>query len=278
MAKGASPVLHGDTLVVNWDHEGESFLAALDKRTGQERWHVARREVTSWSTPIVVEHDGRVQVIVSGTERVRGYDLADGRVIWECGGLSHNIVASPVSAEGIVYAASSYETRAMLAIRLEGAQGDITGTEQVIWQRDRATPYVPSPLLYEGTLYFLRHYQGILTRVRAVDGRGIAGSSASGSDPRCLRVAGRRGGSCLHHRSGRQHAGHQPRRNPADDGAESSGRSLCGLGRAGGERDVSAWTRVPVLLERGDRLSCCVNEEEFPKCCELPSDVIRRPA
>ena len=173
--EGSSPVLHGDTLVVNWDHEGESFVTAFDKSTGKQRWEVAREEVTSWATPIVVEHAGKHQVVVSGTNRVRGYDLATGAVIWECGGLSANIVASPVAADGIVYAGSSYDKRALLAIRLEGARGDITGTDCVLWRRRRGTPYVPSPLLYGDSLYFLRHYQGILSRVNTKTGEDRGG-------------------------------------------------------------------------------------------------------
>ncbi|MEE8584879.1 MAG: PQQ-binding-like beta-propeller repeat protein [Acidobacteriota bacterium] len=168
--EGSSPALYKDTLVVNWDHEGQSFVVAFDKRTGKQRWKAARDEVTSWAAPIVVEHEGKPQVIVSGTNRLRGYDLATGRVIWECAGLSRNVVASPVAAQGMVYAASSYDKRALLAIRLKGAQGDITGTSQVVWTRNQRTPYVPSPLLYEGWLYFLRHYQGILSRLNAKTG------------------------------------------------------------------------------------------------------------
>lgn len=163
--EGSSPALFGDTLVINWDHEEQSFLVALDKRTGKQRWHVSRPEDTSWATPIVVEHGGKAQVIVPGTNRVRGYDLATGKVLWECGGLSSNIVASPVAANGVVYAGSSYDTRAMLAIRLEGAKGDITGASQVLWTRHSGTPYVPSPLLYGDFLYNLQHYQGIIARI-----------------------------------------------------------------------------------------------------------------
>jgi outer membrane protein assembly factor BamB len=166
--EGCSPVLYGETLVVNWDHEGQSFVAAFDKRTGAERWRLMRDEVTSWATPIVVEHRGRPQVIVSGTHRIRAYDLANGKVLWECGGLSSNIVASPVFGAGMVFAGSSYDKRSLLAIRLDGAAGDITDTPQVVWRRIRGTPYVPSPLFYEGGLYFLTHYQAILSRV---DGR-----------------------------------------------------------------------------------------------------------
>lgn len=168
--EGSSPVLYGKTLIVNWDHEAKSFVVALDKTTGNELWRVARAEVTSWSTPIVVSHGEGAQVIVSGTKRVRAYDLRDGEAIWECGGLSHNVVASPVAGGGMVFVASSYEKRAMFAIRLEGAKGDITGTEHVVWSRTRRTPYVPSPLLYGDWLYFLNHYQGVLTRVAAKTG------------------------------------------------------------------------------------------------------------
>jgi len=169
--EGSSATLHGETLVVNWDHEGPSFVVALDKRSGKERWRVPRDEPTSWATPIVVPHGGKEQLIVPGTHRVRAYDLATGKVIWECGGLTANIVASPVAVDGIVIVGSSYGPQAMLAIRLEGAQGDITGTDQVVWSRHRGTPYVPSPLLYEGWLYFHHHYQGILSRVDARTGR-----------------------------------------------------------------------------------------------------------
>lgn len=168
--EGSSPVLSDDTLIVNWDHEGESFVLALDKLSGKERWKIKRNEATSWSTPIVIEYAGRPQVIVSATNRVRGYDLADGKLLWECGGLSTNVVASPVYADGMVFTGSSYDTRALLAIRLEGARGDITGTKQVAWSRSRATPYVPSPLLYEGILYYLGHYQGVLSRLDAKTG------------------------------------------------------------------------------------------------------------
>ena len=173
--EGSSPALYRDTLIINWDHEGDSFVAAFNKRTGEQRWKTPRDEVTSWATPIVVEHKGRPQVIISGTGRVRGYDFSTGTAIWECGGLSANIVASPVAWDGMVFAGSSYEIRAFLAIRLDGAVGDITGTDRVAWTRSQATPYVPSPLLYGDTLYFLRHYQGILSRVNARTGKDQGG-------------------------------------------------------------------------------------------------------
>ena len=179
--EGASPLLHDETVVVNWDHEGASVIVALAKRTGEELWRQPRDEVTSWATPIVVTHDGQAQVVVSGTRRVRGYNLKTGAVIWEAGGLPGNIVASPVGADGMVFAAGSYEKQTLLAIRLTGAKGELTGTQQIAWQKNRSTPYVPSPLLYDGWLYYLRHYQGVLSRVNAKTGDEPSGPFRLGS-------------------------------------------------------------------------------------------------
>lgn len=179
--EGSSPALHDNTLVVNWDHEEQSFLVAIDKSTGKELWRRDRQEVTSWSSPIIVRQDELNQVIVCGTERVRGYDLVSGDIVWQCGGMSANIVATPVSSGGILYVGSSYEKRALLAIRITGASGDITDSDQVLWQRSRGTPYVPSPLLYDGSLYYLTHYQNIMTRIQAESGV---------NDPGAFRLGG----------------------------------------------------------------------------------------
>ena len=173
--EGSSPALYGETLIVNWDHQGDSFVVALDKTSGKQRWKVARDEITSWSTPLVVPHDGKVQVVIAATERVRAYDLATGELIWSCAGLSRNVVASPVAAAGLVYVVNSYDWRAMLAIRLDKAKGDVTGTEAVVWTRDRDTPYVPSPVLDGRDLCFIKHNQAFLTCVDAATGETRAG-------------------------------------------------------------------------------------------------------
>jgi len=169
--EGSSPVIHRDTLFVCWDHEGDSFLFAFDKRTGADRWKVARDEKTSWSTPILVEHAGKTQLVVSATKRVRGYDPETGAQLWECGGLTDNVVSSPVSGLGMVFAGNSYYRQAMFGVRLDGARGDITQTDRVAWRLNRMTPYVSSPLLYDDTLYFLRHLQNILSRLDPVSGK-----------------------------------------------------------------------------------------------------------
>jgi outer membrane protein assembly factor BamB len=80
--EGTTPVLHGDTIVVVWDHQGESFVFALDKRTGEERWRVPRDEIDSWATPVIVEHAGRHQVVIGAMDRVVSYDLDTGEIVW----------------------------------------------------------------------------------------------------------------------------------------------------------------------------------------------------
>jgi outer membrane protein assembly factor BamB len=168
--EGSSPALYGDFLVVNWDHEEKSALFALNKKTGQELWKVPRDEKTSWSTPLIVQIDGKPQVIISATRRIRGYDLASGALLWECAGLTENVVASPVFTDGILIAGNSYYQQSMLALRLPGAKGDLTGTERVLWSLKRNTPYVSSPLLYSNTLYVIRHNQNVLARIDPLTG------------------------------------------------------------------------------------------------------------
>jgi outer membrane protein assembly factor BamB len=163
--EGSSPVVHGELLIVAWDHEGDSFLYAFDKRTGEQRWKTPRDEKTSWSTPLVVERPAGTQVVVSATKRVRGYDIQNGRQIWECAGLTDNVVSTPVHRNGIVIAGNSYYQQAMVAVRLDGASGDLTGTDRVAWKLNRLTPYVSSPLMYGDTLYFIRHNQNVLSRL-----------------------------------------------------------------------------------------------------------------
>ena len=152
--EGNSPALSGDTLVVNWDHEGDDFIAAFDKTTGRELWRNPRDEKTTWSTPLIVQYDGKPQVIVSASQRIRSYDLATGKQLWECGGMTANVIPTPVSDFGMVYAASGFRGNSLLAIKL-GRTGDLTDSDAIAWKHGKSTPYVPSPLLYGDKLYFL---------------------------------------------------------------------------------------------------------------------------
>lgn len=168
--EGSSPALHNGVLVVNWDHEGEDFIVGLDAKTGAEKWRQPREEDTSWSTPLVVEHEGKAQVVTAATRKIRSYDLESGKPLWECAGLTANTIPSPVPGDGLVYLTSGYRGNALLAIKL-GRTGDLTGTDAIVWSHNRSTPYVPSPLLYQGRLYFFASNSGILSCFDAKTGQ-----------------------------------------------------------------------------------------------------------
>ena len=168
---GSTPVLYGDRLVVVWDHQGESFIVALDAGTGAELWRKSRDEVDSWATPLVVTHEGRAQVVTAAEKRLRSYDLATGDIVWESNGLTMNPIPSPVSDGGLLFAMSGFKGNRLSAIRLADAKGDISDGKANAWTLDRDTPYVPSPLLYDGLLYFLKSNAGILSVFDANTGR-----------------------------------------------------------------------------------------------------------
>lgn len=168
--EGTTPAVFGDTVVIVWDHLGDSFVVALDKATGEERWRRARDEIDTWATPIIVAHAGRQQVIVGAMNHIVSYDLETGEEAWRSDGLTMNPIPSPVAADGFVYLMSGYRGNALRAVRLDRASGDITDTDAVVWSLDRDTPYVPSPLLYDDVLYVIKSNSGILSAFQAQTG------------------------------------------------------------------------------------------------------------
>jgi outer membrane protein assembly factor BamB len=201
--EGSSPALYGDKIVVNWDHEGVSFIIALDKKTGKDVWKVDRDEMTSWATPLIVEHDGKAQVITSATGLIRSYDLATGELIWESRGMTLNAIPTPVMTDGLVLLMSGFRGNALLAIRLSEAKGNITDTEAIVWKYDKDTPYAPSPLLFNEKLYFLKSNNGILScfdaktgeehySTQRLEGMGNVFSSPVGAQDR-IYIVGQKG-------------------------------------------------------------------------------------
>jgi outer membrane protein assembly factor BamB len=201
--EGSSPAIYGDKIIVTWDHEGPSFIVAVDKKTGKDIWKVDRDEGTSWATPYVVDVDGKPQVITSATKLIRSYDLDTGELIWECGGMTQNAIPMPVATDGILYVMSGFRGNALLAIRLAGAKGNITDTDSIVWKHDKDTPYTPSPLLLGNYLYFLRGNNGILScfdaktgtphyTAQRLEGMGNIFTSLVGAKDR-IYVAGQKG-------------------------------------------------------------------------------------
>ena len=166
--EGTAAVLDQDRLILNFDQESDSFVLALDKNDGRELWRTSRDETTAWAMPLVVEHEGRRQVVVSASSKVRSYDFQTGKLTWECAGLGANVIPAPVAHNGIVYVMSGFRDQNLLAIRL-GRQGDLTGTDAVIWTNKRGNSYTASPVLDGNKLYFVTD-TGMLSCLNAATG------------------------------------------------------------------------------------------------------------
>lgn len=123
--EGSSPTLAGELVIVPWDHEGPSMLYALDKRTGKTVWETPRDEPTSWCTPLIVaDAGGTMQVVMNGQNAARGYELATGKELWQCGGQTVRPCPSALAADGVAYIGSGYRGAFLGAFNLAG-RGDL---------------------------------------------------------------------------------------------------------------------------------------------------------
>src|SRR5262249_27929546 len=158
----SSPAVAQDRLYIVNDNDEQSYLLALDKRTGKEIWRVERDEKSNWSTPFVWENTKRTEIVTAGTGRVRSYDL-DGKLLWWLKGMSSITIATPYAEQDLLYVTSGYvmdKARPIYAIR-PGASGDIsleqgqTNNSAIAWCQPSAAPYNPSTLVYDHVLYVL---------------------------------------------------------------------------------------------------------------------------
>lgn len=152
--EGAAPVVHDGRVIMLMDHNGESFLSMLDAATGKELWRTPRDGSNNWSTPAVFTHEGRRQIVVSAPAAVQAYDFETGTSIWSATGLGSNTIPQPVKHADIVWAMSGYRSPMGMAIRL-GGDGDVTGTERIVWTENRGMSYTASPALHDGILYMI---------------------------------------------------------------------------------------------------------------------------
>jgi len=166
--EGTAPMLIGDRLILLFDQEADSFIVSLDKRTGKELWRVPRDERSSWSTPLAVEHAGRKQVVVTGTTKVRSYDPENGKVLWESAGLGANTIPVPVDQNGVVYVMSGFRDPKLMAIKL-GKEGDLTGSDSIVWTHARGLAYTTSPVLHDNKLYVVTD-NGMISAFNATTG------------------------------------------------------------------------------------------------------------
>ena len=148
----SSPVLWQDKVIINGDHDGEAYLVALDKKTGQEIWKTPRPNQTrSYCTPLLRTIEGRNQLILSGSKCIASYDPDTGRQHWIIQGPTDQFVASMVDDGKYLYMTCGFPTKHMMAIDPTG-NGDVTDTH-VVWHTRKDPSYVPSPVVTQG--YYL---------------------------------------------------------------------------------------------------------------------------
>ena len=167
----SSPAVHGDLLYLLCDHTPASYLLAVDKKTGRDRWKSDRGQGrASYSTPFFVAGPSGPEVVVNSNERVDAYDAATGKPLWHVGGANRFPIPMPVYHDGILYLSRGYRSGPYLAMR-PGGRGDVSSSH-VVWSVETGAPYVSS-LVFANGLLFMANDTGIVTAVDAKSGERV---------------------------------------------------------------------------------------------------------
>ena len=174
----SSPTLFGDLLILLCDHEPASYLLAIDKRTGQERWKADRgKGRLSYSTPLVVNTPLGPELIVNSSERVDAYDPRTGTLLWYTGSTNRFPIPMPVFHNGVIYMSRGYRSSPYMAIR-PGGRGDVSKTH-VVWESGTGAPYISS-LVYDAGLIYMATDVGAVTVVDATTGQRVSQQRVEG--------------------------------------------------------------------------------------------------
>jgi outer membrane protein assembly factor BamB len=171
LGPGTSPIVYKDLVILQCDQEmGDgSFIVALDRRTGEERWNAARSNRRSWATPLIVNTGTRDELIASGAEAVIAYDPSTGRELWRANGTQSHPIPSPVATKGLVFLTAGSQAKVVLAMR-PGGTGDLRDSKDLlIWRYNKGSAYVPSPIAIGDYLYLVSD-AGVMTCIDALTG------------------------------------------------------------------------------------------------------------
>ena len=169
---GTSPVLTKDYVVLARICEGDSWLAAFDKQTGDLAWKVERNYETpkegdqGYATPLVIDDAGKQKILVWGAEHLTLHDVTDGKVVWSCGGFNVDkvrlwpSVASPVLIDDMIVVPSGRNDKRkpiLHGIKMTGEGDQTDQTEKAHqWKREDVSTFVPTPCVWEKKLYLMR--------------------------------------------------------------------------------------------------------------------------
>ena len=175
---GSSPIIYKDLVIVQCDIQRNSFLAAFDVTSGKEKWRAPREEIPSWSTPTILEANGKAELITQATTFTRGYDPMTGKELWKYSGNSEITIPTPVVGPGFVLIANGYRGVQPIVALKPGATGDITlktgetKNDFIQWSTNRGGPYIPTPVIYNDQLYVLQG-NGVLAAYKVATGERI---------------------------------------------------------------------------------------------------------
>jgi outer membrane protein assembly factor BamB len=165
---GSSPILHENVVIILADVQKDSFLAALDARTGKELWRTARTDVPTWGTPTIHQLKGQTQIIVNGFRHAGAYDFKTGKEIWKLGKNGDIPVPTPVVSDGLIYITNAHGPLSPVYAIKETAtgditpQGDATTSDYIAWSVAKGGGYMCTPLVYRGLAYIVT-YNGVLS-------------------------------------------------------------------------------------------------------------------
>ena len=170
LGEGCSPVVHGNRVIIVRDQQRQSTIEVLDAKNGKTIWKKNREEGNTWATPAIAEYNGKVQVITCASNYVRSYDLENGDLVWKCSGLTGNATPCPIVEDNRVLVMTGYTGHSAMSLPITEI-GDLSNSDKIFWTHDRGTPYVPSPVLLEGTLLFNQSNSGIWTALDSSSGK-----------------------------------------------------------------------------------------------------------
>jgi len=165
----SSPALYEDALILLCDHTPASYLLAVDKKTGKDKWKVDRgKGRSSYTTPFVVQAAGGPELVVNSSERVDAYDPRTGAFLWHVGGSNQFPIPAPTFSNGVIYMTRGYRSGPYMAVK-PGGRGDVSATH-VVWQVATGAPYISS-LVYDGGLLYMASDVGAISVIEAETGK-----------------------------------------------------------------------------------------------------------
>ena len=175
---GSSPIIYKNMAIVQCDIQRGSFIAAFDTQTGKEVWRTQRDEIPSWSTPSILEVDGKAELVTQATTFTRGYDPMTGKELWKCSGNSEIAIPTPIMGPGFIVITNGYRGVQPIVALKPGATGDITLKQgetknaHIVWSMPRGGPYIPTPVIYQDQLYVIQG-NGVLQAYKIATGERI---------------------------------------------------------------------------------------------------------